>query len=234
MWVTADYEAATLFSLKYSTATSSGGKTLLVPTPFAIKMALLDSACRTAGVAQAQAWWEMIRDLRVAVRPPEHVVVSNIFQKILRPRRNPAAPGDADSGPFQRTIGYREYAQWKGAMSLALGWEGEDERPWLQDLLLNIHYLGKRGGFVQLVHFPQVVRELPAGFVDLTREADEFPIHGMLQVLDDCSPGMTFDQANIYSPAKIRMGRERITRSVVLPYRLVKSSKSFSLYERSL
>ena len=89
MWVTADYEAATLFSLKYSTATSSGGKTLLVPTPFAIKMALLDSACRTAGVAQAQAWWEMIRDLRVAVRPPEHVVVSNIFQKILRPRRNP-------------------------------------------------------------------------------------------------------------------------------------------------
>ena len=41
MWLIAEYEAVTLFSLKLSTATSSGGKTLLVPTPYALKMALL-------------------------------------------------------------------------------------------------------------------------------------------------------------------------------------------------
>lgn len=49
MWVSAEYEATALFTLKPALATSSGGKTLLVPTPYSIKMALLDVACRLEG-----------------------------------------------------------------------------------------------------------------------------------------------------------------------------------------
>jgi hypothetical protein len=49
MWLIADYQPVTLFSLKNSLATSSGGKSLLVPTPCAFKMALLDAACRVWG-----------------------------------------------------------------------------------------------------------------------------------------------------------------------------------------
>ena len=48
MWLLAIYEATTLFSLKTSDATSSGGRTLLAPTPYAIKMGLLDAAYRSA------------------------------------------------------------------------------------------------------------------------------------------------------------------------------------------
>ena len=54
MWLVSEYEASALFTLKPATATASGGKTLLVPTPFAIKMALLDVACRLAGRAAAE------------------------------------------------------------------------------------------------------------------------------------------------------------------------------------
>ena len=43
---------------------------------------------------------------------------------------------------------------------------------------------------------------------------------------------MTFDHANIYSNKNIRLGKERILRHVVLPYRLARSSKSYSYYER--
>jgi len=233
MWLLAEFEAVTLFSLKYSSATSSGGKTLLIPTPYAVKLALLDVACRTKGVDQAAQWWEEIRDLKFAVNPPERVVVSNLFQKMLRPRRNPASPGDADSGPFQRTIGYREYAHWFGPVGFALGWPGEDQRTWLRDLVVNVNYLGKRGGFIQLLNLPQFSSSLPEGYIDLSQEPEAFPINGILQVLDDCDASMTFEKANIYDPAKIRLGKERITRSIVLPYSLVKSSKSFSLYEKA-
>ena len=45
MWLMADYEAVTLFSLKMSGATSSGGKSLLLPTPYAIKL-LVDAIPR--------------------------------------------------------------------------------------------------------------------------------------------------------------------------------------------
>lgn len=233
MWVLAEYEAVTLFSLRYSSATSSGGKTLLVPTPYAFKMALLDVACRTLGMKDAEMRWETIRDLRISVDPPAWVTVSNLFQKVLRPRRNPAAEGDADSGPFQRTIGYREYAHWSGPMRVACGWDGPEHREWLESLMANISYLGKRGGFMQVTRFPDHRETLPDHYIDFTREQEAFPIRGILQPLDDCDASLTFEKANVFSHEKVRSGKERITRSIVLPYRLARSSKAFSLYERT-
>ncbi len=85
MWLIADFEAVTLFSLKMSTATASGGKTLLALTPYAIKMALLDVACRNLGVEKAEERWDGIRDLKIALYPARRAVVTNLFQKVLRP-----------------------------------------------------------------------------------------------------------------------------------------------------
>lgn len=232
MWCIAEYEAVTLFSLKLSTATASGGKTLLAPTPYAIKMALLDAACRTAGVSQAEVWWPAIRDLRVALLPAPYAVVTNLFQKVLKPRRSAAKIGDPDAGPFQKTIGYREYVQLHGTWHLALEEDATNACTWLEGLLLNLNYLGKRGGFVQLKSAPHRTTTLTPGFVDLTVTPEAFALEGTLQVLDDCTPKLTFARANIYSGERIRLGKERITRNVVLPYRAVRSSKSFTLYER--
>lgn len=232
MWLISELEAVTLFSLKMSSATSSGGKTLLIPTPYAIKMALLDAACRMMGVEKAEAIWPVLRDLQVAIRPAEKVVVTNLFQKVLRPRRNPAGKGDQDSGPFQKTIGYREYAHYVGSMGLGLGWSEEENRNWLSELLVSINYFGKRGSFMQMLVFPQHEEQLPPGFVEVTIEQDSFLVNGTLQMLDDCSPSLTFGKANIYSGEKVKSGKDRVIRNVVLPYRLARSSKSFSLYER--
>ncbi len=230
MWLIAEYEAVTLFSLKLSMATSSGGKTLLVPTPYALKMALLDSACRTLGVKKAESFWEEIRDLHVAVRPAPKVVVTNLFQRILKPFKNPPKEGTPDSfGPFQRTIGYREYAQLVGSIAVAFEVR-ESSKEIFVNLLLNISYFGKRGGFMQLVKTPQFVEELSTQFVDATTQQTSFSIFGTLQVLDDCAPELTFERANIYSGKKLKDG-DRIRRNVILPYRMTRSSKSFSLYE---
>ncbi len=231
MWCIAEYEAVTLFSLKLSTATASGGKTLLVPTPYAIKMALLDAACRTVGVARAEQWWPVIRDLHVSLRPSTQAVVTNLFQKVLRLRRNPASMVEPDAGPFQKTIGYREYVQLVGPLGVALGWDGSEPCDWLCGLLMNVSYLGKRGSFMQLMALPRQEDAIPPGFVQTTVEPTAFAVNGTLQPLDDCTPKLTFAKANIYGREKVQMGKERITRLIVLPYRLARSSKSYSLYE---
>lgn len=231
MWLIAEYESVTLFSLKQSSATASGGKTLLVPTPYSFKMALLDVACRVLGVKEAEERWGEIGNLKIALSPADKSVVTNLFQKVLKPRRNESEEGDQDFGPFQKTIGYREYVQLVGSVGIALGWFDAERKDWLIDLLININYLGKRGGFMQLIAPPKFVDDLPLGFVNATSDEMKFAINGTLQVLDDCTPDLTFAKANIYSGEKIR--KERITRNVVLPnYRLKRSSKSFSLYER--
>jgi hypothetical protein len=157
--------------------------------------------------------------------------VTNLFQKVLRSRKNPVTIDAEDAGPFQKTIGYREYVHMVGAWGLGLGLADETLASQLTDLLLNVNYLGKRGGFMQIVSSPQVRASLPVGYVLTTNEQMTFRVGGTLQVLDDCTKQLTFERADIYSGQKVRMGRERVTRNIVLPYRLVRASKSYTLYE---
>ncbi len=234
MWLIAEYQPVGLFSLKSALATSSGGKSLIVPTPFAIKMALLDAAYRVRGVQHVEGLWPPIRALSVAIALPDCVVVTNLFTKILKPRRGDPPEGIADAGPLQKSIGFREYVWPTGSWRLALGTEENDAQDWLSPLLLQINYLGKRGSFLQLLPPLETVEILPDTFTSLNPQDGQatFDSQGVLQVLDDCGPKMTLEHANIYSGKRITMGRQRVLHHVVLPYRQVQSSKSYTLYKR--
>jgi len=233
MWLSAEYEASALFSLKPATATASGGKTLLVPTPFAIKMALLDVACRLEGQpAAARAWDDWLAGSTIALRPAREVVVNNTFMKVLKPRRNPAPPGSPNAGYFQQTISYTEYAQLAGRLGIAIELSDDTQAGYLTRWLLNVNYLGKRGSFIQLQDVPQLHDELPEGFTVIGGTLAEIPIDALLTQLDDVGEGLTFTRANIYSGAgsAIRLGKHRILRHVALPYELVSSSRGYSYY----
>jgi hypothetical protein len=236
MWIVAHYTPVALFSLKPASATSSGGKTLISPTPFAIKMALLDAALRTMNHEQAVTLWPMIRNLWIKVKLPEQLSVINTFTKIVRPKKN--GPSD-DNGaglmtPLGSTIAYREYVSYGGSIGMAFQIIPEPDE--LSRLLPQINYFGKRGGFMQLQQLPSKVDEHEVtdeqGWITLTEDQTSFSFGGTLQMLDDCGPKMTFEHADIYSGKRITLGKERILRHVVLPYRLTRSSRGFSLYER--
>jgi hypothetical protein len=205
-------------------ATSSGGKTLIVPTPFAVKTALLDAAIRTQGLARGKELFSDLHALEIAVRLPCQVVVNNTFQRILRAARSPS-PGQ---WPYQRTIGFREYVQFGGPMALAF----RDMSDSIMPLLTQVNYLGKRGGFIQLLSEPEDVEELPASFTLLTKGVNgAFPL-GTLQMVDDWGAKLTFEHINIYSDKRITTGKHRVFHHVVLPHRPVRSSRGFTLYER--
>lgn len=243
MWTIAEYQPTSLFSLRPYTATTSGGKSLIVPTPFAVKMALLDAAIRSQGLARGQALFPALRDLQVAVLLPQRIVVNNTFVRFLRikevgkagkgARERQLAEAKAKlEWPYQRYIGFREYVQFSGPLALAFqGMPPEDLTP----LLVQVNYLGKRGGFIQLLSLPEMAEEFPAGFTMLTEGVNgTFPL-GVLQMVDDCGPSLTFDKANVYDrnrKSQIKLGKDRIFHHVVLPHRPVRSSRGFTLYER--
>lgn len=241
MWTIAQYLPVTLFSLRSAGATSSGGKTLLTPTAFSIKMALLDSAIRTQGREAGQSLWPTIRDLRLAIALPGKIVVINTFTKIVRPKKNGPSE-DRGTGlitPLGSTIAYREYVQYGGTLSIALQTSQHTALPQaLQALLLHINYFGKRGSFVQLQAMPTVVAQdaLPDNdqWIVLTEDQTAFALSGTLQLLDDCAPSLSFAHADIYSGKRITLGKERVLRHIVLPYQLTRSSRGFSLYEHIL
>ncbi|MCS6872756.1 MAG: hypothetical protein NZ571_15020 [Anaerolineae bacterium] len=231
MWTLAEYEATSLFSLKQSTATSSGGKTLLLPTPYTIKMALLDAICRTEGAAEGRRQWESLCKAQVALRPVPRLVVSNTFTRILKlPHESSKKKDDAT---YVRSIGYREYVQWQGALGIAIR---SDALPFerLRQWLLSVQMLGKRGSFVQLQAPPQQAEQLPADYIliDGTLPQD-IPLQSVLQRLDDCAPSLTFDKANVYSNERIELGEDRLLHNVLLPYQRGRATRSYTEYIRS-
>lgn len=236
MWFIAEYRPAALFSFRSGMTTSSGAKTLFLPTPFAIRTALLDAAIRTNGLPTGPVAFDWIKELSIAVRPPERVVVTNLFTKILKPTRK----GKSEEA-MDRTIAFREYAYLEGTVALAFGIP-EERVEELQALLVQVNYFGKRGCFFQLMKPPQKIKELPEGFVPMdgvyiqdNQVRGQGPrafVAGLIQIMDDWGESLTFAKANIYTDEKIVLGKDRIRKSIVLPYRLVRASKGFSYYER--
>lgn len=241
MWIGADYTATTLFSLRLSTATASGARTHLVPTPYTIKMALIDAACRLDGVNVARANWDWLRGAVVALRLAERVVVNNTFIKVLRPRRKDSKSkegdvedsgvGSADAGFFGRTIAYREYAQIDGVFGITLEVQQDEHASLLSRWLPMIQYLGKRGGFVQMVSEPIVLDALPVDYLLLDGKPRSFNLDAILTQLDDAGDELTFERADVYSGEKMTLGKHRLFRTVALPYQVARSSRGYTAYQ---
>jgi hypothetical protein len=250
MWLIAEYKPVSLFSLKSGLATSTGAKTLFVPTPFAIRTALLDAAIRTQGIAASGPVFDALKLIKLAIHPPDRVTVTNLFAKVQKPARKDKKGKSDDKGAedleveqgkaMARTIAFREYAHLYGNLGIAIN--GDDSTlKTISMLLPQINYFGKRGSFFQILDMPSVIENLPHGYyplnyglkdeMDRNKWPQSFPL-GVIQIMDDWGPSLDFEKVNIYTEADIKLGKDRVRNSIILPYRLIQSSKSFSLYER--
>ncbi|MBE2236480.1 MAG: hypothetical protein IAE81_01740 [Caldilineaceae bacterium] len=228
MWYVATYAPVSLISLKLATATSTGGKSLLLPTPYALKMALLNVAIQNSGLAMGEAIWPSLRDAKVAVRGPAWITVNNTFTKILKPMKGKPEldPETGLTRALINSVGFREYVQWQGELQVALDVENPDA-PWARWLAL-INYIGKRGGFIQVLERPVENEALASGFVDLSTAATDFPLYGTMQLMDDCTPDLSFEQVNVYTDKRVT----RVLRNVTIPYQVAGSSRGYTLYRR--
>ncbi len=223
MWITADYEPVAAFGLRPSNTTSSGGKSLLIPTPYAIKMALLDRMIRHGGIDYGVERFPLVRDLLIHARVPIAVAVNRTFQKILRPGGN----------PWKETIAQREYCFHAGVMKLAFHTDdgSTDFISELSLILSSINYFGRKGGFIQYIEH-RVAPSLEEGFVDLCTPADANQLgFGFLQRMDNMRPDATFDEVSTFSRKKSRDDGGRISYNIILPYRLKHHGFNHTVYE---
>ena len=246
MWVVATYRATSLFSLKPAAATASGGRTLLVPTPYAVKMALLDVACRLVGQpAAAEAWDAWLGTCPVALRVPEAVVVNNVFIRYLRKKEFKSGNKKErikqakieKQYPFYNTIAYREYAQLAGDLGVALQVETDAQAQQITRWFAHINYLGKRGSFMQLQHVPTTPDDLSEDWLVVGQPLEDgFALDRLLTQLDDVGEDATFEVVNIYNPnrysTKVKLGKHRLLHHVALPYERVASSRGYTHYRR--
>lgn len=260
MWLLAKYEPSGLFTLRSSATTSMGGKALLVPSMYTIKMALL-SAAFTAE-QDVEALFPTIRDLAIRFLPPRRAVVTHSFVRMLREDRSGKA--EFISAPV-----YREFVHYDGELTIAFsvrsaaqGKQGRAAgrphmgsgtqsgtataptadcggdsyasalRP-IEDLLPMINYFGKRASFFQFKG-AEWREDLGGAFsFVMGEERTQLPGDHIVQYLDDMAATMTLEKANSYANASVKLGKERVFVAMAVPYRLVASSHAYTAYERT-
>jgi hypothetical protein len=224
MWLVADYLPTAPFSLRASNATNAAAKTLLLPSPYCVKMALLDASYRRNGVEVTESRFEWIRDLEIRFEVPQHAVGNNCFVKIQK--WNGEAWGD--------TFALREYVFYEGVLKIAfrnvahdLEWEQE-----LTMLLLHIQHIGKRGCFFQLMEPPKTLDgELPDSFA-MPISQEGLRSGTLLQPLDEMRNDASLAKVNNFIPANAKRKEIRVNVPTSVPYTRQSSSRSFSYFKR--
>jgi hypothetical protein len=221
MWIIADYEPVAAFGLRPSNTTSSGGKSLVIPTPYAIKMALMDRMIRFEGLAYAVAWFPLVRDLTIWLQVPLAVAVNRTFQKILRPGGN----------PWTETIAQREYVFHSGTMRVAFELHEADFVDDLADVLPAVNYFGRKGGFMQfagLTTQEEAPPDDPTSFTDISQPSTGLGF-GFLQRMDNMHAEATFEDVSTFDNPRSDGGR--VSYNVILPYRLAHHGFNHTVYE---
>lgn len=220
MRFSAIFQPTTLFSLKESNSTNKGAKSLFLPSPYSIKMAILNQAITIGGdlpklEEKKSQEFGFIRDSKISFYIPESnsFCVNNSFIKIQEPVR--------EGSGFKPTISFREYVFISDSIEIIFEVPTAEAKSYLLKYLYRINYFGKRGCFFQFL-----------GFNDNPPEANVKPfdvkngVAGVLQSYDDFDEKATFDSVNNYSTAN----GKRKKQILVLPLSIESSSKNFTQF----
>ncbi len=228
-WLVFSYEPTTLFSLKMSRATSSVGRTLLIPTPYAAKMAFVDAAFKVGWPGEITALVAALASVDVRIGVPEQAVITHTIIKIRQ------EPKDRKSGPaYIPAVAYREFVYLRG--SLRWAFDLAEAPDWLAASLIEIapgiNYIGKRGSFIQFMGYGRDF-ELGPAFTQPLNGGEVKPTSGMqIAVLDDFGPEANFDALNSFSSVSIRRDRHRVFRETLVPLGLINVGPGFSEFSR--
>lgn len=203
-----------LFSLKDSNSTSSGAKSLFLPSPYSIKMAFISQAMSLGGVNfnKDKNLFAAIRDVEISYNINGSYCVNNCFVKIQKKR---------DGNPFAPIVSFREYIYVHGDLELIFNVSNQADSCFLKKYLHTINYFGKRGCFYQFIKYNDVPNE------PNVRNFDSNSICvGIIQEYDDFDHSLSFDNVNSYSGSKTKRKKHLL----VLPLECTSSSKSYSCY----
>ena len=227
------YMPTNLFSLKDSNSTNSGAKALFLPSPYAIKMAILNQAITIGGdldalKAKKSKEFGYVRDAKINfhVLKGSNFCVNNSFVKILKIKEDKRNKKDRAAGiPFEsgftQTVAFREYIFLSHPLEIIFEVETEEGKTYLQQYLHKINYFGKRGCFFQFLEYSDIPNE-----ANVQPFQAKLALSGILQEYDDFDEKSTFDNVDSFSSTTTK----RQKKIWILPLKLVNSSKSFSSY----
>lgn len=222
MYAVTEFHLVGLFSLRTLHTNAFSARTLPCPTPASVKLTLLAKLLERDGDGQAQQALDWLAPLSLWWRAPAVIATSTATVRVYK--------ADARDRRMEFSRGMREYAHMAETFGLALGPVPDERRDDVTFGLGQVRALGIAESIVQPLAPPAWQLEPPAGFVDLTAEANDDGGGGVAVVLDDLGSAPDWRRLNVYRvPDRKqipRIGADRVRRIVTLPYQVSRWSET--------
>jgi len=232
-WIRARVHFASLYSYRIPDTSPSFASVSPVPSPSAVRLALVDAAIQRGGsVSEGREIFELVRSAHLCLVPPERVCVVRAFVKRLKPQA-PKSRDARERGQERQLVestGIREYCHPDGPLEIYLQPEREAER--VLGLFRLLRRLGTTDSLARCS--AELGREPPQELI--CRLADTLPLdlhnfnRRMVVSLLDLPEEAGFDAVNPYLPSPRGFSYRR--QFWVLPLVHRQRGENWILYER--
>ncbi|HHY34167.1 MAG TPA: hypothetical protein GX510_00800 [Firmicutes bacterium] len=238
MWVKAEVYFASLYSYRVPGSSSSFAVASPVPSPVAVRLALVDAAIQeSASVDVGRRVFAQIKELPLYLVPPPYVSVVRVFLRRLKRRdssknRGIKATLDNHEVEFIESTGIREYCHAWGPLEIYLG-ASDKEASLLAHLFTLLKRLGTSDSLAwcsaELSKQGPPLREVCRRITDIKGPLDD--LQGRLPMpLLELAAGAAFDDVNPYVERKREVKQDR--ELWVLPLVQRQRGENWVLYQR--
>lgn len=242
MWLEAKYQPCSPFSFKEIGASNVAASSLLFPTPFGVKMALIANSISKYNREKGRDVFEIIKCKDITFNLPEYAIKNKTFNSYRTFSKTNNKFGDNVELVKKSTKpAFREYVVFYGKMSIAIDINdiSEENVNLLKRIFRQIDYFGKRNSFMQFIESNRT-KELDEGYLLLLDENDiDFSNDKMpqVQLTEDMHSDLTFEQIDAYSLGNKKentiKGKRGIKKSYMVYVDSVFSNENYTYYKIS-
>jgi hypothetical protein len=143
-WVWGEIDFASLYSYRMPNLSPSYALTSPVPSPAALRLALVDTAIKTTGkVSYGEEIFELIKSVQLEIEPPEKVAILKFFIKRLKPSKQEK---EKPIKPCEESFGIREYCHFIGTLKIYIKLSKKEEE--IVNLIRSLRHLGTSDSIV--------------------------------------------------------------------------------------
>ncbi len=225
-WVKADIRFAALYSYRVPDTSPSYAPCSPLPSPAAIRLALVDAVIRhTGSLEEGRRMFDGVRAAPLEIQPPEAVSVLKFFIKRLKPEK----PEKGKRTSVIESTGVREYCQFSGPIT---AWLHTEEPSSVRQAFVWLRRLGTTDSLAWCT----VVRAEPDTRLCM-RRVDSLPIASQnfarraVITLHELKPDAAFDQVNPFFEGRRRANPFR-KQVYVLPLIFERAGENWVRYRR--
>jgi len=258
VWLKSEYVFASMFSYRVPNYSPSFALTSPVPGPSTIKLAIISTAIERKGISYGEKLFNIIRDSKVLIEPPDKIALSKALIKRLKqdviakkmPKEkkemgicaicnehkevwkidNILICKDCSSNRISSTFGIREYAHFSGPLNIFI--EIENEKNLIIDILRRIKYFGTSDSLVFCKSISEQVPDenLCVKSLEPMGMEGNILLGDLALLLADFKKDISFKDINPYE--KVRNRDPYLLSSYVFPIKLEREGKNWVIYTK--